>query len=411
MSFHPRSSIHPSIRTIHPSVPSVHPYYPFHSIDIGPQVLQSLLGDLRAGGEAALPWDPRTGVDGELGGEGCDGEGTDGAPGAGRGVGDGPGDKGGTGRLQAWARAAAAAKTGGAAAEAASASAEAAARARAAADGDRARERQGLAAVAGYLRSDRKSTDEPDPAGVAEDASTFQPGWAHLFEMNRSQLERALRRLSRDPALDPERRAYLMQHLLARRNGSMGLQMPVTLPPSGLSICPRVFPSIVPSIHISIHPSLHPSIDDIRTIPLSLSPPPQAARYVVGTQMRERGGDGMWGAPAAGPAADPLPRGGGGAGTAAGAATAAAALPFPLPPPTAAPAAPTTPAARHPLRPVAVAPTGAVCATTPPRTTRWIGTPRGGWSACGRGVLGRCGRPGARRGARRGAAAERAEFF
>ena len=38
-----------------------------------------------------------------------------------------------------------------------------------------------------------------------------------MFRMNRQQLEESARTLSRDDTLAPERKAYLMQHLLAAR--------------------------------------------------------------------------------------------------------------------------------------------------------------------------------------------------
>ena len=45
----------------------------------------------------------------------------------------------------------------------------------------------------------------------------YTPSWDDMFRMNRQQLEASARTLSRDDSLAPERKAYLMQHLLAAR--------------------------------------------------------------------------------------------------------------------------------------------------------------------------------------------------
>ena len=54
-------------------------------------------------------------------------------------------------------------------------------------------------------------------AAAAADKSGYTPSWDDMFRMNRQQLEQAARTLSRDDSLAPERKAYLMQHLLAAR--------------------------------------------------------------------------------------------------------------------------------------------------------------------------------------------------
>jgi len=84
-----------------------------------------------------------------------------------------------------------------------------------------------LAEVAGYLAKNGVSpsgggsisgiaADLPlDPGSLAADAVHFRPGWEDIFRMNQKQLEAAVRRVSADPTLEPQRKAYLIQHLMA----------------------------------------------------------------------------------------------------------------------------------------------------------------------------------------------------
>ncbi len=75
-----------------------------------------------------------------------------------------------------------------------------------------------LEEVAAYLASrGLASGGGPDPAPPTADASLFRPGWAEIFRMNQKQLEAAVRRVSADAALEPARKAYLIQHLMASR--------------------------------------------------------------------------------------------------------------------------------------------------------------------------------------------------
>lgn len=83
----------------------------------------------------------------------------------------------------------------------------------------------GLGQVQEYLR--RRADGDASTTGVAKaaalaaaaaaDKSGYTPSWDDMFRMNRQQLEQAARTLSRDDSLAPERKAYLMQHLLAAR--------------------------------------------------------------------------------------------------------------------------------------------------------------------------------------------------
>jgi zinc finger-like protein len=56
-----------------------------------------------------------------------------------------------------------------------------------------------------------------DPASVAADIAHFRPGWEDIFKLNQKQLEVAVRRVSADATLEPQRKAYLIQHLMASR--------------------------------------------------------------------------------------------------------------------------------------------------------------------------------------------------
>ncbi|KAI3817212.1 hypothetical protein L1987_11001 [Smallanthus sonchifolius] len=46
---------------------------------------------------------------------------------------------------------------------------------------------------------------------------TFKPGWKDIFRMNQNELESEIRKVSRDPTLDPRRKAYLIQNLMTSR--------------------------------------------------------------------------------------------------------------------------------------------------------------------------------------------------
>jgi zinc finger protein-like protein len=45
----------------------------------------------------------------------------------------------------------------------------------------------------------------------------FRPGWESIFRINQATLEQAVRRVSADPGLDQDRKAYLMQNIMASR--------------------------------------------------------------------------------------------------------------------------------------------------------------------------------------------------
>ena len=62
-----------------------------------------------------------------------------------------------------------------------------------------------------------KARAEAVAAAAAADKTGYTPSWDDMFRMNRQQLEEAARAMSRDDSLAPERKAYLLKHLLAAR--------------------------------------------------------------------------------------------------------------------------------------------------------------------------------------------------
>lgn len=42
---------------------------------------------------------------------------------------------------------------------------------------------------------------------------TFKPGWKDIFRMNQNELESEIRKVSRDPTLDPRRKDYLIHNI------------------------------------------------------------------------------------------------------------------------------------------------------------------------------------------------------
>ncbi|KAG2590902.1 hypothetical protein PVAP13_5NG457100 [Panicum virgatum] len=71
------------------------------------------------------------------------------------------------------------------------------------------------------------SSDSPAEASSTPDShlqdkleqndQMFKPGWKDIFRMNQSELEAEVRKVSRDPTLDPRRKAYLIQNLMTSR--------------------------------------------------------------------------------------------------------------------------------------------------------------------------------------------------
>lgn len=57
---------------------------------------------------------------------------------------------------------------------------------------------------------------DENQGSLNQNDETFKPGWEDIFRMNQSELESEIRKVSRDPTLDPRRKAYLIQNLLTR---------------------------------------------------------------------------------------------------------------------------------------------------------------------------------------------------
>ncbi|VAH78894.1 unnamed protein product [Triticum turgidum subsp. durum] len=68
--------------------------------------------------------------------------------------------------------------------------------------------------------SDSSSETSPIPEDshsqdkLDQNDQMFKPGWKDIFRMNQSELEAEVRKVSRDPTLDPRRKAYLIQNLI-----------------------------------------------------------------------------------------------------------------------------------------------------------------------------------------------------
>jgi len=77
--------------------------------------------------------------------------------------------------------------------------------------------RKGSSFTTSSSSSAAKAAAAAAAAAAAVDKTGYTPQWDDMFRMNRQQLEYSARTLSRDDSLAPERKAYLMQHLLAAR--------------------------------------------------------------------------------------------------------------------------------------------------------------------------------------------------
>uniref|UniRef100_A0A7N0RBR3 Zinc finger protein n=1 Tax=Kalanchoe fedtschenkoi TaxID=63787 RepID=A0A7N0RBR3_KALFE len=59
--------------------------------------------------------------------------------------------------------------------------------------------------------------DDESKDSVEQNDQMFKPGWKDIFRMNQNELESEIRKVYRDSALDPRRKAYLVQNLLTSR--------------------------------------------------------------------------------------------------------------------------------------------------------------------------------------------------
>ena len=85
-----------------------------------------------------------------------------------------------------------------------------------------ARPGDALDAVVEYLGLGGGDDDDAGCAGACSAAPSsttrrFRPGWDAIFRMNQAQLEAAVRTAAADASLEPARRAYLAQHIMAAR--------------------------------------------------------------------------------------------------------------------------------------------------------------------------------------------------
>lgn len=54
-------------------------------------------------------------------------------------------------------------------------------------------------------------------SGTVAESTNYVPGWEDIFNINQKQLEGAIRRVSNDPNLEPQRKAYLIQNIMVSR--------------------------------------------------------------------------------------------------------------------------------------------------------------------------------------------------
>jgi zinc finger-like protein len=54
-------------------------------------------------------------------------------------------------------------------------------------------------------------------SGTVAESTNYVPGWEDIFNINQKQLEAAIRRVSNDPNLEPQRKAYLIQNIMVSR--------------------------------------------------------------------------------------------------------------------------------------------------------------------------------------------------
>jgi zinc finger protein-like protein len=60
------------------------------------------------------------------------------------------------------------------------------------------------------------SSENEHQESMDQSDQMFKPGWKDIFRMNQNELELEIRKVSRDPTLDPRRKAYLIQNLMTR---------------------------------------------------------------------------------------------------------------------------------------------------------------------------------------------------
>lgn len=58
---------------------------------------------------------------------------------------------------------------------------------------------------------------QTEVSGTVAESTNYVPGWEDIFNINQKQLEGAIRRVSNDPNLEPQRKAYLIQNIMVSR--------------------------------------------------------------------------------------------------------------------------------------------------------------------------------------------------
>jgi len=58
---------------------------------------------------------------------------------------------------------------------------------------------------------------QQEASGTVAETISYRPGWEEIFNINQKQLEAAIRRVSNDPSLEPQRKAYIIQNIMVSR--------------------------------------------------------------------------------------------------------------------------------------------------------------------------------------------------
>ena len=80
----------------------------------------------------------------------------------------------------------------------------------------------GLSAAASHQHQHAHETallqqQQTEVSGTVAESTNYVPGWEDIFNINQKQLEGAIRRVSNDPNLEPQRKAYLIQNIMVSR--------------------------------------------------------------------------------------------------------------------------------------------------------------------------------------------------
>lgn len=74
--------------------------------------------------------------------------------------------------------------------------------------------------MSGLLPTQQQQQQEQcqtEVSGTVAESTNYVPGWEDIFNINQKQLEAAIRRVSNDPNLEPQRKAYLIQNIMVSR--------------------------------------------------------------------------------------------------------------------------------------------------------------------------------------------------